>query len=794
MQKGALPLRFLASTNAIRSILLGLAGFFGAFLSVSISLPPLSITVLWSYALPLLASMAYGAKFGLVSGLVGLGAFFPFLLWPGNGWANVVTAVLYLLLYVWFGYFADVRQRQATVWNHPLTVSVPFLGFYFAATLLLYPVALAANPPFWTANAITGLPPAVLVAITTKGTLLMGLIIVCDVALLKLPLARSLLDLPVTQESRLNNRIFAIALLGVLALWAIWLMFNRILVDRNFPQGLFQLADPREFIGLLIMIAAGFFLGYVASLLMEMRLQIDQNLVAVNDSLERRVQERTSELTALHQELVAQVDEMRQSRQQLRDTNAYLENLLNYANAPIIVWDPQFRIVRFNHAFEQLTGRSETEVLGQSLGILFPEAFAAESMALINKTLTGERWETVEIAILHRDGSVRTVLWNSATLFAEDHQTPIATIAQGNDITERKRVEAALKASESRYRALMMQSSEALALIDIETQELVEINHRFTELLGYSLPEDAPLYVNKLVIDTQTNIDRRYSITLHQQHHLPIENLVFRHKNGTEVYIERAGTVISIDGRDYLLASGRDMTAERQQQAELTRNVEFARRVQRELLTELPDSLFVDIRTLYYPVNFVSGDSYHLEWRNDGRLLRGFLIDVSGHGLSTAIQTASLNVLLHEIKSVKKPMLGQLRTVNARAANYFADGSYAAILGFELDLTLQELRYVGAGITQFFINGRKVETPGMFVGLWENAEFISGTLPVAAGDCLYFLTDGFTDLLNQPENSGLWSPDGKDFAADMASLQKIAENGMLRDDASGVCLKIKALL
>lgn len=788
------PSSVVASGRFLRALLLGLAGFGGAFLSVSISLPPLSITVLWSYALPLLAGMAYGAKFGLVSGLVGLGAFFPFLLWPGNGWANVVTAGLYLLLYVWFGYFADVRQQQASVWNHPLTVSLPFLGFYFAATLLLYPVALAANPPFWTANAITGLPPAVLVAITTKGTLLMGLIIVCDVALLKLPLARRLLGLPVTRESRLNNRIFAVALLGVLALWAIWLMFNRILVDRTFPQGLFQLADPRELVGLLIMIAAGFLLGYVASLLMELRLQISQNLVVANESLERRVQERTSELTALHQELVAQVDEIRQSREQLRDTNDYLENLLNYANAPIIVWDPQFRIVRFNHAFEQLTGRSEDEVLGQSLDILFPAASATASMALINQTLTGERWETVEIAILHRDGSVRTVLWNSATLFAADNRTPIATIAQGNDITERIRVEAALKASEARYRALMKHSSEALALIDIQTQEIVEVNRRFTELAGYSLPEDAPLYVNRLVMNSSNALNRRYNKLLRKQHDLPVESLVFRHKNGSLVHIERAGSVITIDGRDYLLASGRDMTAERLRQAELARNVEFARRVQRELLTELPDSLFVEIRTLYYPVNFVSGDSYHLEWRNDGRLLRGFLLDVSGHGLSTAIQTASLNVLLHEIKSVKKPMLGQLRSINARAAKYFAEGSYAALLGFELDLSLQELRYVGAGITQFYINGRKIESPGMFVGLWEDAEFISGALPVAAGDCLYFLTDGFTDALAQPENAGLWSLDGKDFAADVASLQKFSESGLLRDDAAGVCLKIKALL
>ena len=42
----------------------------------------------------------------------------------------------------------------------------------------------------------------------------------------------------------------------------------------------------------------------------------------------------------------------------LRGTSQYLENLIDYANAPIIVWDRDLRIQRFNHAFEFLTGMS----------------------------------------------------------------------------------------------------------------------------------------------------------------------------------------------------------------------------------------------------------------------------------------------------------------------------------------------------------------------------------------------------------------------------------------------------
>ena len=66
-------------------------------------------------------------------------------------------------------------------------------------------------------------------------------------------------------------------------------------------------------------------------------------------------------------------------------------------------------------------------------------------MELIRKTQSGKQWEVVEIDVLHLDGSIRTVLWNSANLFAPDGKTLIATIAQGQDITKRKRAQEELK-------------------------------------------------------------------------------------------------------------------------------------------------------------------------------------------------------------------------------------------------------------------------------------------------------------------------------------------------------------
>lgn len=373
--------------------------------------------------------------------------------------------------------------------------------------------------------------------------------------------------------------------------------------------------------------------------------------------------------------------------------------------------------------------------------------------------------------------------------FSPDDVEVFSIIAEQVALTiERKQAEEKIRASQVRYQTLMEQSSEALLLVEIQTQQVLEVNRRFTELLGYSLPADAPLYVKQFVHASQEELDHLYNVVLSEQRFIPAEPRRLRHKNGVDVLVDRAGTVINIEGRDFFLASMRDMTTERRLQAELTRDVEFARRVQRELLPILADSPQVRIRTFYHPVNFVSGDSFLLEWQNDGAMLRGFLIDVSGHGLATAIQTAAINVLLREAASSKLPLLAQLQQVNSHAAKYFTDGAYAAIIGFELDLSQQELRYVGAGITQLLVNGRKIETPGMFVGLWDDAEFEQGVLTVSAGDSFCFLTDGFTDCLaagkpDQPTICG-------DFDAMVETLEKLMKTGGLRDDATGICLKL----
>jgi len=182
---------------------------------------------------------------------------------------------------------------------------------------------------------------------------------------------------------------------------------------------------------------------------------------------------------------ISDITERKRVEVVLRESNEYLHMLIDFANAPIIVWDPEFRITRFNHAFESLTGRVEHEVIEQPLDILFPKESRDNSLILINKTLKGEHWETVEIPILTKEGSVRTVLWNSANILDPDGRI-ISTIAQGIDITERKRSDEEIQllnaTLEQRVRDRTQELEQATETIRASLEEKIvllrEVHHR----------------------------------------------------------------------------------------------------------------------------------------------------------------------------------------------------------------------------------------------------------------------------------------------------------------------------
>ncbi|MCW4025017.1 MAG: PAS domain S-box protein [Candidatus Bathyarchaeota archaeon] len=209
----------------------------------------------------------------------------------------------------------------------------------------------------------------------------------------------------------------------------------------------------------------------------------------VKDALtNRRYEEKVYPTTSGIAIFWTDITQRKSAEDELRKTRNYLENLLNCANAPIIVWNSNLKITLFNRAFEFMTGFKASEVLGKPLDSLFPVDEKEKARNQIERAIKGESLESVEIPILRRDGTKRLALWNSANIYDQKKKI-VATIAQGQDITQRKKAEDELrkKTGEVEKYATHMEALAAERLKQLKDAERLAAIGQTAGMVGHDL-------------------------------------------------------------------------------------------------------------------------------------------------------------------------------------------------------------------------------------------------------------------------------------------------------------------
>ncbi|MDD5724099.1 MAG: PAS domain S-box protein [Syntrophales bacterium] len=181
--------------------------------------------------------------------------------------------------------------------------------------------------------------------------------------------------------------------------------------------------------------------------------------------------------------------EVQKRTKELRETTDYLNNLIRCANAPIVVLNRDGETTIFNEAFERMSGRTEREMMGRPLGILFPDHSSSDSLRKLAHAQKGDGdLHVQEMPILRKDGTVRIGMWTSSNIYAETSKILIATIIHGEDVTERKKVEEALRENEERFRKVFEGGALGMAVLDLEYR-FERINATFCRMLGYDEEE-----------------------------------------------------------------------------------------------------------------------------------------------------------------------------------------------------------------------------------------------------------------------------------------------------------------
>lgn len=154
-------------------------------------------------------------------------------------------------------------------------------------------------------------------------------------------------------------------------------------------------------------------------------------------------------------------------RKQAEEKIFFQAKLLDAVSNAVIATDPQGRVMYWNPAAEKLYGWTAAEALGRNIVDLTPtEQSREQAMEIMEDLMRGRSWSG-EFLVRRKDGSIFPAFVSDSPIV--DHSGNLAAIiGVSEDITERKKAEEALQASESRYRLAIEHSSIILAQCDLD--------------------------------------------------------------------------------------------------------------------------------------------------------------------------------------------------------------------------------------------------------------------------------------------------------------------------------------
>jgi PAS domain S-box-containing protein len=297
-----------------------------------------------------------------------------------------------------------------------------------------------------------------------------------------------------------------------------------------------------------------------------------EEVLKLNTGLEQRVRERTASLTSVNEQLRAEIEERMRVEEALRESEEKFSAAFRASPIGLVIATTDGKYVEVNQALCDLLGYSRDELIGRTaveIGVLTAE--------------TREEWvkalERDGNTIIHRElsfqlpnGISRTTLSSveMITLHGVPHR--LSTVL---DITERKRVEEALRRSERNFRILADKSLQGISIF--QDQKIVYANPAQSALLGYTEDELKAMSFDEIIalthpLDRPTAMERVRERLSGAQLSQFIEIRILR-KDGDSRWIQSFNSQIEYNGKPAVLTATIDIT-ERKEAEEAIRKSE----------------------------------------------------------------------------------------------------------------------------------------------------------------------------------------------------------------------------
>jgi PAS domain S-box-containing protein len=244
-----------------------------------------------------------------------------------------------------------------------------------------------------------------------------------------------------------------------------------------------------------------------------------------------------------------------------------VENIPNL----VVVYDHDRKIRYVNPAATTSLGYSVEEMVGTDIITYVNPPQHEEVAAATEDLFSSDMGKSLEIDLITKAGQHLMVISKGAPLNFQNQPAVLILFA---DITDRKRTEEALIASETRYRRLFETAQDGILILDADTGQIVDVNPFLIDLLGFS----HELFLGKKIWDIGIFKDivanKDNFEELQRKEYIRYEDLPLETADGRNVAVEFVSNVYTVDNKKVIQCNIRDIT-KRKKLAELI-NVSLA--------------------------------------------------------------------------------------------------------------------------------------------------------------------------------------------------------------------------